>query len=73
MIATMQCPPQGLRSHADDPELQKAWRDVKAKAKAKCAAKIKELTGVEVNTNALFDIQVSQGWPGNVYGWGGRG
>jgi len=50
----------GLRPHADNPELQKEWREVKAKAKAKCAAKIKELTGVEVSTNALFDIQVKR-------------
>jgi hypothetical protein len=52
------CYMQGLRQHADDPALQQAWRTVKQQAKQRAAAKIQALTGVKVNPNALFDIQV---------------
>lgn len=58
---------QGLRVHADDPQLQAKWRAVKAQAKERAAAKIQQLTGVKVNPNALFDIQVcKQGSAGST-------
>mmetsp|Transcript_15868 Transcript_15868/g.40295 ORF Transcript_15868/g.40295 Transcript_15868/m.40295 type:complete len:1250 (-) Transcript_15868:119-3868(-) len=51
---------EGLKSHADDGEFQSRWVEVKQLAKAKLAAKIKELCGVEVSTDALFDVQVKR-------------
>jgi hypothetical protein len=66
--------PQGLRAHADDPELQAAWRSVKESCKERAARKILELTGVQVSTKALFDVQVGgAGWGvGRGGGKGGR-
>lgn len=52
---------QLLRDHADDPQFQEEWRAVKATAKKKAAAKIESLTGIKVNPNALFDVQVGRG------------
>jgi hypothetical protein len=49
---------QLLRDHADDPELQKEWRNVKAIAKKRAAAKMETLTGIKINAEALFDVQV---------------
>ena len=49
---------QRLRDYADDPQLQEQWREVKAIAKKKAAARIETLTGVKVNPEALFDVQV---------------
>jgi len=49
-----------LRPLADDPELQAKWRTVKQTAKAKAAAKILGWTGVEVSTDAMFDVQVKR-------------
>ncbi|GIL74061.1 hypothetical protein Vretimale_4977 [Volvox reticuliferus] len=51
---------KGLRAHADDPAFQAEWREVKHAAKVKAAALIQRLTGVKVNTNAMFDIQVKR-------------
>lgn len=51
---------QRLRDYADDPQLQEQWREVKAIAKKKAAARIESLTGVKVNPEALFDVQVGQ-------------
>lgn len=49
---------QLLRDHADDPGMQEEWQAVKAAAKKRAAAKIESLTGIKVNPNALFDVQV---------------
>jgi starch phosphorylase len=49
---------QKLRDHADESQLQEEWREVKALAKKKAAARIESLTGVKINPNALFDVQV---------------
>lgn len=54
-------PVQLLRDHADDPQFQEQWREVKAVAKKKCAARIESLTGVKVKPDALFDVQVRCG------------
>ena len=37
------------------------WREVKHQAKERAAAKILALTGVKVNPDSLFDIQVDAG------------
>jgi glycogen phosphorylase len=44
----------------DDEVFLKEWAAVKATAKERAAAKILELTGVQVNTSAMFDIQVKR-------------
>ncbi|GLI61446.1 hypothetical protein VaNZ11_003810 [Volvox africanus] len=51
---------KGLRAYADDPAFQAEWREVKHAAKIKAAALIQRLTGVKVNTSAMFDIQVKR-------------
>ena len=50
-------PLQGLRAHADDPDFQKRWAEVKGVAKAKAMARIQELTGEALPQNAMLDIQ----------------
>lgn len=52
---------QLLREHADDSGFQEDWMSVKAQAKKKAAARIESLTGIKVNPNALFDVQVRTG------------
>jgi len=51
---------QGLRPHAVDPEFQAAWQEAKLIAKKRAAALILRLTGVEVSTSAMFDVQVKR-------------
>lgn len=54
---------QRLRDSADDAALHEEWFSVKAQAKKRAAAKIESLTGIKVNPNALFDVQVGPaGW-----------
>ena len=48
----------GLRPKADDPAFRKRWRDVKFQKKAELAAHIKEVTGFDVSTDAMFDVHV---------------
>ena len=49
---------QGLREHADDPAFQEKWREVKQIAKAKAVERIAHITGEEIPSHALLDIQV---------------
>ncbi len=48
---------QGLRAHADDPEFQQKWADVKAIAKSKAIAHIRDITGVQISDHVMLDIQ----------------
>jgi starch phosphorylase len=54
---------QRLRDSAGDAALQEEWFSVKAQAKKRAAAKIESLTGIKVNPNALFDVQVGPAAP----------
>jgi glycogen phosphorylase len=45
---------------ADDKDFRKAFRAVKAANKLRLAQKIKAVTGVQLNTNALFDVQIKR-------------
>lgn len=45
---------------ADDAEFRKAFRTVKHKNKVRLANKIEDLTGVKLNTNSLFDVQIKR-------------
>lgn len=49
---------KGLEPYASDADFQKKWRGAKQIKKSKLAAKIKEVTGEEVDTASMFDIQV---------------
>jgi starch phosphorylase len=49
-----------LEKFADDSAFQRAWRRIKHENKADLAALIKERTGIVVDPEALFDIQVKR-------------
>ena len=49
-----------LEPHADDPEFRAAWREVKAANKARLAVLIRERTGILVDPDSLFDVQVKR-------------
>ncbi len=49
-----------LEPHADDPEFRREWREVKLSNKRRLAALIAERTGIKVNPESLFDVQVKR-------------
>ncbi|RHZ79651.1 hypothetical protein Glove_143g17 [Diversispora epigaea] len=49
-----------LEKYVDDPDFKKRWVAVKGSNKARLADYIKKQTGISVNSNALFDIQVKR-------------
>ncbi|MBE6412376.1 MAG: glycogen/starch/alpha-glucan phosphorylase [Opitutales bacterium] len=49
-----------LEKYADDPAFQKKFMDVKLENKKRLAKFIKETCGVDVNPNALFDVQIKR-------------
>jgi starch phosphorylase len=51
---------KGLEKFANDKTFHKQWLEIKRANKARLAALIKSQSGVEVDTNALFDIQVKR-------------
>ena len=51
---------KGLEKYATDKAFQKEWMEIKKKCKEHLSFRIKELNGVSVNPNALFDIQVKR-------------
>ena len=51
---------RGLTPFAQDPAFRKRWAAVKRAAKVRLAASIKEVCGVTVSPDALFDIQVKR-------------
>jgi glycogen phosphorylase len=51
---------RGLEPFADDASFRHEWRDVKRTNKARLAAFLDEVTGVELNPDWLFDIQVKR-------------
>jgi starch phosphorylase len=50
----------GLEAFADDAEFRAAWREIKQQNKAELAALIKRYTGIEVDTNSIFDVMVKR-------------
>ncbi|EFW89584.1 starch phosphorylase [Streptococcus equinus] len=44
----------------DNPEVLNDFYHVKQEAKARLAAYIKETTGIDVSTDAIFDVQVKR-------------
>lgn len=51
---------QGLVNHKDNARLQSQWAEVKLKNKRALCRWVKEKTGVELNEDSLFDIQVKR-------------
>jgi starch phosphorylase len=51
---------KGLKDHADDKEFQQKWASVKKEAKTNLAQLLKQLTGDDVNMDAIFDVQVKR-------------
>jgi len=51
---------EALRAHVDNPELHREWVQVKYENKQRLAALIQRACGVQVDCNALFDIQVKR-------------
>lgn len=51
---------EGLEDLADDPDFRQAWQEVKLANKLKLATTIRELTGVEVKPDAIFDVMVKR-------------
>lgn len=49
-----------LEPHADDPAFQKQWHEVKLHNKRSLSALIAKRTGIELNPESLFDIQVKR-------------
>lgn len=50
----------GLRQFADNPELQAEWASAKMANKQRLAQYIERVTGVNIDPNSLFDIQVKR-------------
>jgi starch phosphorylase len=49
-----------LEEHVDDPEFRKEWRRIKQHNKQELAELLLEKTGVELDTNAIFDVLVKR-------------
>nr|WP_241007964.1 glycogen/starch/alpha-glucan phosphorylase [Mycobacterium kubicae] len=51
---------RGLEQYVDDASFRQQWRDVKRSNKARLAAYIRSVTGVELKADWMFDIQVKR-------------
>ncbi len=51
---------RGLERYADDPSFQQRWRDVKRGNKARLADYVADRTGIGLNPDWMFDVQVKR-------------
>jgi starch phosphorylase len=51
---------RGLERHLDDPSFQQRWRAVKRENKARLSSLIAAKTGIELNPDWMFDVQVKR-------------
>jgi starch phosphorylase len=51
---------RALEPHAEDPDFRRAFRDVKRSNKARLAGVIAETTGVRLDPDVMFDVQVKR-------------
>ena len=51
---------KGLERYVEDTDFQRKWREVKRKNKESLAERIHERTGIEVDPETMFDIQVKR-------------
>jgi glycogen phosphorylase len=51
---------RGLEAFVDDPEFGQQWRNVKVSNKSRLAEFVMSMTGIELDPNSLFDIQVKR-------------
>jgi starch phosphorylase len=51
---------RGLEAFADDPEFHREWREVKRANKARLARYVHATTGIDLNPDWLFDVQVKR-------------
>ena len=51
---------QGLAQFADDSKFQKQFMQIKYENKLALAAEVKRLVGVEIDPNAIFDVQIKR-------------
>jgi len=49
-----------LREHSKDPEFQQQWREAKQGSKDRLANRIASVTGIQVDSQMLFDVQVKR-------------
>lgn len=49
-----------IKTYADDSNFQKRWREIKLKNKIRLAIHIKELTGINIAPEMLFDVHVKR-------------
>jgi starch phosphorylase len=51
---------EGLLAHRDDPDFQERWQQVRQINKTRLAAMVRDECGVELDPQALFDVQVKR-------------
>ncbi len=51
---------RALESHADVPDFQACWRDIKHERKQALAVTVKKLCGVDIDPDSLYDVQAKR-------------